>query len=438
MNCLNKYVIHGGKPIYGEVTISGAKNAAAAIIPAALLVDGVCRIENIPNISDAALLMKILKALGADIRLVNKNTVDIDCSGLSYKEVPYELMRKIRASYYFLGSMLGRYGKARASMPGGCNFGVRPIDQHIKGFNALGARVEVKSGIIHADTQEHGIKGNHVYLDIASVGATINIMLAAVLGEGRTVIENAAKEPHIVDVANFLNSMGADIKGAGTSLIKIDGVSGLHGGFYSIIPDQIEAGTYVAAVAGTGGEILIKNVIPKHLECITAKFQEMGIYIEERGDAVLVGRDKPLKNANVKTMFYPGFPTDMQPQITAVLCQAEGTSIITEEVYKDSNRFKYVEELKKMGAHIHVDGRIAIVQGVEKLTGAPVKACDLRAGAAMVIAGLCAQGRTDIEDIYHIERGYENIVSKLRGLGASIARVKVSSPDEGVLREVLA
>jgi UDP-N-acetylglucosamine 1-carboxyvinyltransferase len=323
-------------------------------------------------------------------------------------------------------------------MPGGCNFGVRPIDQHIKGFNALGARVEVKSGIIHADTQEHGIKGNHVYLDIASVGATINIMLAAVLGEGRTVIENAAKEPHIVDVANFLNSMGADIKGAGTSLIKIDGVSGLHGGFYSIIPDQIEAGTYVAAVAGTGGEILIKNVIPKHLECITAKFQEMGIYIEERGDAVLVGRDKPLKNANVKTMFYPGFPTDMQPQITAVLCQAEGTSIITEEVYKDSNRFKYVEELKKMGAHIHVDGRIAIVQGVEKLTGAPVKACDLRAGAAMVIAGLCAQGRTDIEDIYHIERGYENIVSKLRGLGASIARVKVSSPDEGVLREVLA
>lgn len=435
---MNKYVIHGGKPLNGEVTISGAKNAAAAIIPAALLVDGVCRIENIPNISDASLLMKILKALGADIRLVNKNTVDIDCSGLSFNEAPYELMRKIRASYYFLGSMLGRFGKARASMPGGCNFGVRPIDQHIKGFNALGAEVEIRSGIICADTQEHGVIADHVYLDIASVGATINIMLAAVLAEGRTVIENAAKEPHIVDVANFLNSMGADIKGAGTSLIKVDGVSKLHGGFYSIIPDQIEAGTYIATVAGTGGELLIKNVIPKHLECITAKFQEMGVYIEERGDAVFVRRDKPIKTANVKTMFYPGFPTDMQPQITAVLCQAEGTSIITEEVYKDSNRFKYVEELKKMGAHIHVDGRIAVVQGVEKLSGAPIKACDLRAGAAMVIAGLCAQGRTDIEDIYHIERGYENIVSKLRGLGARIAKVKERSRDEEVLREGLA
>lgn len=435
---MNKYVIHGGKPLNGEVTISGAKNAAAAIIPAALLVDGVCRIENIPNISDAALLMKILKSVGADIRLVNKNTVDIDCSGLSFKEAPYELMRKIRASYYFLGSMLGRYGKARASMPGGCNFGVRPIDQHIKGFNALGAEIEIKSGIIDADTNGRGVVGDHVYLDIASVGATINIMLAAALAKGRTVIENAAKEPHIVDVANFLNSMGADIKGAGTSLIKIDGVPKLHGGFYSIIPDQIEAGTYIAAVAGTGGEILIKNVIPKHLECITAKFQEMGIYIEERGDAVLVGRDKPIKNANVKTMFYPGFPTDMQPQITAVLSQAEGTSIITEEVYKDSNRFKYVEELKKMGAHIHVDGRIAVVQGVEKLTGAPIKACDLRAGAAMVIAGLCAQGRTDIEDIYHIERGYEDMVGKLRGLGASIAKVSEHSPDEVVLGEGLA
>lgn len=431
---MTKYVIHGGKPLNGQVTISGAKNAAAAIIPAALLVDGVCRIENIPAISDANLLLNILKSVGADIRFVNSNTMDIDCSGLKFKEAPYELMAQIRASYYLLGSMLGRFGEGKVAMPGGCNFGVRPIDQHKKGLEALGAEVTIKGGIIHADTKGRGIKGDHVYLDIASVGATINIMLAAVLAKGRTVIENTAKEPHIVDVANFLNSMGADIRGAGTSIIKINGVPKLHGGFYSIIPDQIEAGTYLAAVAGAGGEVLIKNVIPKHLECITSKLQEMDVYIEDKGDAVLVRRDRPIKKANVKTMFYPGFPTDMQPQITAVLCQAEGTSIITEEVYKDSNRFRYVEELKKMGAHIHVDGRIAVVEGVERLSGAPVRACDLRAGAAMVIAGLCAQGRTDISDIYHIERGYEDIVGKLRGLGADIIRISGRNPEkEGLI-----
>ncbi|NLO48452.1 MAG: UDP-N-acetylglucosamine 1-carboxyvinyltransferase, partial [Clostridiales bacterium] len=419
-----------------DVTVSGAKNAAAAIIPAALLVDGVCRIENIPQVSDVTLQLSILKNLGADIRLINNNTMEIDCAGISFMEGPYDLMRRIRASYYLIGAMLGRFGTAKSAMPGGCDFGVRPIDQHIKGFTALGAEVDIRSGIISADTRGRGIKGTHIYLDVVSVGATINIMMAAVLAKGRTVLENAAKEPHIVDVANFLNSMGADIRGAGTSLIKINGVAKLHGGQYSIIPDQIEAGTYLTAVAGTGGEVLIKNVIPKHLECITGKLMEMGVYIEDMDDSILVHRDLPLRKTNVKTLPYPGFPTDMQPQIATILCLAEGTSVITEDVW--DNRYKYVAELRRMGAQIQVDGRVAVIEGVDKLTGAPIKACDLRAGAAMVIAGLCAQGKTEVEDVYHVERGYEDFVGKLRGLGADIVKVTEKSADEEEYGEILA
>ena len=432
---MTEYIIRGGKPLYGEIEISGAKNAAVAIIPAALLVDGVCRIENIPQISDVTLFLNILKTMGADIRTVNKHTMDIDCRGISSGEGPGEMMRSIRASYYLIGAMLGRFGYARGAMPGGCDFGVRPIDQHIKGFKAMGANVDVMDGMIIADTAEGYLKGANIYLDVVSVGATMNIMLAAVKAKGKTVIENAAKEPHIVDLANFLNSMGADIKGAGTSVIKINGVERMNGGFYSIIPDQIEAGTYLAAVAGTGGEVLVKNVIPKHLECITAKLEEMGAEIEERGDAVLVRRTAPLRSTNVKTMPYPGFPTDMQPQITALLAMAQGTGMVTEDVWDD--RFRYVSQLSRMGANIHVDGKIAVVQGVEQLRAAPVKACDLRAGAAMVIAGLCAEGSTRIEDIHYIERGYENIVEKLRGVGADIECVNID-PDADKPVEALA
>ncbi len=432
---MTEYIIRGGKPLYGEIEISGAKNAAVAIIPATLLVDGVCRIENIPQISDVTLFLNILKTMGADIRTVNKHTMDIDCRGIHAGEGPGELMRSIRASYYLIGAMLGRFGNARGAMPGGCDFGVRPIDQHIKGFKAMGASVDVMDGMIVADTPDGHLKGANIYLDVVSVGATMNIMLAAVKAKGKTVIENAAKEPHIVDLANFLNSMGADIKGAGTSVIKINGVERMNGGFYSIIPDQIEAGTYLAAVAGAGGEVLVKNVIPKHLECITAKLEEMGAEIEERGDAVLVRRTEPLRCTNVKTMPYPGFPTDMQPQITALLAMAQGTSMVTEDVWDD--RFRYVSQLSRMGANIHVDGKIAVVQGVEQLRAAPVRACDLRAGAAMVIAGLCAEGSTRIEDIHYIERGYENIVEKLRGVGADIECVSIN-PDADKPAEALA
>ncbi|MBR6522655.1 MAG: UDP-N-acetylglucosamine 1-carboxyvinyltransferase [Oscillospiraceae bacterium] len=432
---MTEYIIRGGKPLYGEIEISGAKNAAVAIIPAALLVDGVCRIENIPQISDVTLFLNILKTMGADIRTVNKHTMDIDCRGINAGEGPSEMMRAIRASYYLIGAMLGRFGHARGAMPGGCDFGVRPIDQHIKGFKAMGAEVDVMDGMIIADTPGGRLKGANIYLDVVSVGATMNIMLAAVKAEGKTVIENAAKEPHIVDLANFLNSMGADIKGAGTSVIKINGVDHMNGGFYSIIPDQIEAGTYLAAVAGAGGEVVVKNVIPKHLECITAKLEEMGAEIEERGDAVLVRRTKPLRSTNVKTMPYPGFPTDMQPQITALLAMAQGTSMVTEDVWDD--RFRYVSQLSRMGANIHVDGKIAVIQGVEQLKAAPVRACDLRAGAAMVIAGLCAEGNTRIEDVHYIERGYENIVEKLRGVGADIVCVS-SEPGDDKPAEALA
>ena len=426
---MTKYVIRGGKPLYGEIDISGAKNAAVAIIPAALLVDGVCRIENIPQISDVTLILNILQELGADVRTVNRTTVDIDCSHIRNAKVPNELARKIRASYYLIGALLGRFGSAQVPPPGGCHLGDRPIDQHIKGFVAMGAEVDVRGGFVNAWVKNgKRLSGAQVYLDIVSVGATMNIMLAATLADGTTVIENAAKEPHIVDLANFLNSMGARIMGAGTDVIKIKGVDRLSGGTYSIIPDQIEAGTYMAAVAATGGEVLIKNVIPKHLECITAKLVETGVEVEERDDAVLVRRDPSvrLSRTNIKTLPYPGFPTDMQPQMAVVLSLAEGTSVVTEGVW--DNRYRYVDEIRRMGAQFQVDGKVAVIEGVDHLTGAPVRACDLRAGAAMVIAGLAAHGVTEVDCIYYIERGYEDIVRKLSGVGADI-RVVVT-PDE--------
>ena len=416
----------GGKPLFGEVEISGAKNAAVAIIPAALMVDGVCRIENVPEISDTDMLLTILTHLGAKCRMLNKSTVEIDCTQVQIQEAPYDLMRKIRASYYLIGAMLGRFGKAKTTMPGGCNFGVRPIDQHIKGMNALGAEIEVSGGFVYAHAKDGRLQGAEIYLDKVSVGATMNIMLAACMAEGRTVIDNAAREPHIVDLANFLNSMGADIRGAGTDSIRINGVSHLHGGSYSIIPDQIEAGTYMAAVAATGGEVRISNVIPKHLDCISAKLREMGVSVQEEEDSVVVSRNQPLRRTNIKTQPYPGFPTDMQPQISTALSVAEGTSVVTEGVW--DNRYKYVNELRKMGAQIQVDGKVAIIEGVPQLSGAPVVACDLRAGAAMVIAGLIAKGVTLIEDIQFIERGYQDLIGKLRALGADIELVE--EPDE--------
>ena len=424
---MTKYLIHGGNPLHGTIHISGAKNAAVAIIPAALLVDGVCRIENVPQISDVTLILQILRELGADVRMVNRTTLEVDCSHIRNRQVPYELARRIRASYYLVGSLLGRFGWAEVPLPGGCDLGGRPVDQHIKGFVAMGAEVDVRNGLIYARVPNGArLSGGQVYLDIVSVGATMNIMLAATLASGLTVIENAAKEPHIVDLANFLNSMGADIRGAGTDVIKIRGVSRLRGGAYSIIPDQIEAGTYMAAVAAAGGEVLIKNVIPKHLDCITAKLVEMGVDVEERDDALLLRREGPMGRVNVKTMPYPGFPTDMQPQIAAVLCVAQGTSVLTEGVW--DNRYRYVDEFRRMGAHIQVDGKVAVIEGVDHLTGAPVHACDLRAGAAMIIAGLAAQGVTEIDGIHHIERGYETIVEKLASLGADIQTVAI--PDE--------
>ena len=415
---MTKYVINGGNPLHGEIEISGAKNAAVAIIPAALMVDGVCRIENLPEISDVKTLLSILKEMGAKIRVVDKRTLDIDCTRVGTSHATFDMMRRIRASYYLIGSLLGRFGRADVAMPGGCNFGgVRPIDQHIKGFTAMGANVSVRNGIVTAVTGDT-LRGVTIYLDVVSVGATINLMLGAALAQGRTVIENAAREPHIVDLANFLNSMGADIRGAGTNEIRVRGVRRMTGGFYSIIPDQIEAGTYMTAVAGAGGRVVIKDVIPKHLESISVKLREMGVTVVELEDSIIVQRDCPLLKTHVKTMPYPGFPTDMQPQISTVLCLAEGTSTITEGVW--DNRFKYVDELVKMGAQIRVNGRSAIIEGVPYLTGAPIKASDLRAGAALVIAGLSARGRTVIDGVNYIERGYEKMISKLTALGADI------------------
>ena len=378
---MTKYIVHGGKPLFGEVEISGAKNAAVAIIPAAILVDGVCRIENIPQISDVTAILKILEQLGASIRSINRHTVEIDSRHIHTTRTSYELSRKLRASYYLIGALLGRFGRAEVAMPGGCNFGgVRPIDQHVKGFSALGAGVTTEGGYINAIVESGRLTGANIYLDVVSVGATMNIMMAAALAQGDTVIENCAKEPHIVDLANFLNSMGADIRGAGTDTIKIRGVERLSGGSYAIIPDQIEAGTYMAAVAATGGQILVKNIIPKHMDCISAKLMEMGVAVEENDDTLLVRRSEPLQKANVKTLPYPGFPTDMQPQIAAVLSLAQGTSLVTEGVY-GANRFKYVDELKRLGAHIQVDGKVAVIEGVDQLVArtSPWWTCPRRA-----------------------------------------------------------
>ena len=419
---MTKYIVHGGKPLFGEVEISGAKNAAVAIIPAAILVDGVCRIENIPQISDVTAILKILEQLGASIRSINRHTVEIDSRHIHTTRTSYELSRKLRASYYLIGALLGRFGRAEVAMPGGCNFGgVRPIDQHVKGFSALGAGVTTEGGYINAIVESGRLTGANIYLDVVSVGATMNIMMAAALAEGTTVIENAAREPHIVDLANFLNSMGADVKGAGTDSIKIRGVKRLNGGSYAIIPDQIEAGTYMAAVAATGGELLIRNVIPKHMDCISAKLMEMGVEIEENADEMLVRRTGRVQRPNIKTMPYPGFPTDMQPQIASVLALADGTSLITESVW--NNRFKYVDELKRLGARIQVDGKMAVLEGVDHFIGAPVQAPDLRAGAALVIAALAAHGTTEISHVQYIERGYEDIVGKLRAVGGDICMV---------------
>ncbi|MDR0293509.1 MAG: UDP-N-acetylglucosamine 1-carboxyvinyltransferase [Oscillospiraceae bacterium] len=425
---MTQYVINGGTPLHGTVNISGAKNAALAILPATLLVDGPCRIENIPKVTDVTLMLEILRDVGASIRLLDDNTVLIDSGGVRVGSVaPYEQARRMRASYYLIGAFLARFSSAQVAMPGGCNLGVRPIDQHIKGFEALGADIHVKAGSIHADARNGHLTGSPVYLDVASVGATINIILAAAMADGLTVIENAAREPHVVDLANFLNSSGADIKGAGTDMIKIRGKKRLNGGTYAIIPDQIEAGTYMAAVTAAGGEVTLNNVIPKHLECITAKLTELGVDVEEFDDSILIKREGRLRKANIKTLPYPGFPTDMQPQASACLSCAEGISMITEGVA--DNRYRYVDELKRMGARIQVDGKVAVVEGVRRLTGAPVQACDLRAGAALVVAALSAQGATEIGGVYHIERGYEDIVGKLRGVGADIRSEEIPEPE---------
>lgn len=416
---MDKFVITGGHRLTGEVAISGAKNAAVAIIPAVALSDGICRIENIPNITDVTKMSEILREMGAKVKLVNRSTLEIDPTTIGTCVAPYELARGLRGSYYFMGALLGKFNHAVVAMPGGCDLGVRPIDQHLKGFMALGASYTLDGGMV--DVQATALKGAHIYLDMVTVGATMNIMLAAVKAEGTTVIENAAKEPHVVDLANFLNTMGADIHGAGTDVIKVHGVKNLKGVTYSIIPDQIEAGTYMAAVAAAGGDVVIQNVIPKHLESITAKLLEMGVTIEEYDDAVRVISNGRLNKCNIKTMPHPGFPTDMQPQIAAALTTANGTSMITESVF--DNRFRYVEELKRFGAQISVDGKLAVIQGVDHLMAAPVKANDLRAGAAMIIAALCAHGTSQIDEIQHIERGYENVVEKFAALGADIHRV---------------
>lgn len=421
---MEKFVITGGNRLNGEVKISGAKNAAVAIIPAVILSDGVCRIENIPNIRDVALMASILQEMGADVRRINKSTLEIDSKNIKEPVARYELVRHMRASCYLLGALLGKFSRAEVALPGGCDFGVRPIDQHLKGFAALGAVHNVSGGMIHVSAEK--LVGSHVYLDVVSVGATINIMLAAVKAQGKTIIENAAKEPHIVDLATFLNSMGADIRGAGTDVIKIRGVDHLDGANYSIIPDQIEAGTYMAAAAATGGDVLIRNVITKHLESITAKLREMGVEVTEYDDAVRVKRTGPLMRCNIKTMPHPGFPTDMQPQIAALLSIAEGTSIVTEGVW--DNRFRYVEELRRMGAQISVNEKIAVIEGVKQLNAAPLKATDLRAGAAMIIAALTANGTSYIEDIKYIERGYEDVVEKFRGIGADIKKINTAEP----------
>lgn len=417
---MEKLVIKGPTPLKGEVTIGGAKNAAVAILPATLLINGVCTIENLPNISDIKDSCQILEALGSKITWIDKNTITIDNTNITTTKAPLDLTSKFRASYYIIGAMLGRKGEIEVGMPGGCKLGARPIDQHIKGFEALGANVTVEKGTIYAKAKN--LQASSIYMDIVSVGATINVMLASVLAKGTTIIDNAAKEPHIVDVANFLNTMGADIRGAGTDMIKINGVEKLVGSAtYSIVPDQIEAGTFMLAAVASKGDILIKNCITKHLESITAKIIEVGGNVEDYGDSMRVWCNKRPNKANIKTLPYPGFPTDLQPQMGVVLSLADGTSIINESIW--DSRFQYTEELNKMGAKISAQGKSAFFEGVKKLYGAPVYSSDLRAGAALVIAGIAANGTTEVYNLQHIDRGYENIEEKFRNIGANIKRV---------------
>ena len=421
MHGLEKIVIHGRRALQGEVYASGAKNAAVAVVPAALLIEGRCKIENLPDIKDTRVLEETLGQLGAVVSFEDKNTILIDSSNVNSYVASYEMIKSMRASYYLLGALLGRFGKAEVALPGGCDFGFRPMDQHIKGFEAMGASVSIEYGIVklHADK----LVGSQIYLDVVSVGATINLMLAAVRAEGTTIIENAAKEPHVVDVANFLNASGANIKGAGTDVIKVKGVSKLLGGaVHSIIPDMVEAGTFMIAAAATGGDVTVRNIIPKHMESLSAKLIEMNIKIIEGEDWIRVIGGSKLQKANIKTLPYPGFATDLHPPVTVLLCLAEGSSTVTEGIWPQ--RFQYADELKRMGAQIRVEGSLAVVEGPSRLTGAPVNAIDLRAGAAVVIAGLVAEGTTEVHNIKYIDRGYEDFVGKLKSLGADIYRVE--------------
>ena len=424
---MEKYIISGGSPLRGEVTISGFKNAAVAILPATVLANDVCVLENVPDISDIRAEINILKELGAKVQWVGPTSLEIDTSFINITEVPLELGKKMRASYYFLGSMLSRFGEGSVPMPGGCNLGARPIDQHLKAFTAFGADHSIDYAMVNVKSDN--LHGAHVFFDTISVGATINAMLAAVMAEGTTILENVAKEPHIVDVANFLNVMGANVRGAGTDVIKIHGVKSMHGGTYSIIPDQIEAGTFMVAAAASRGDILIKNVIPKHLEPVTSKLRVIGAEIEEFDDSIRVkGISGEYNTTNIKTMPHPGFPTDLQPVMGVLLCFAKGTSIITEGIW--DNRFKYCDELNKMGANIQVEGRVAVFEGVEELRPAPVSATDLRAGAALVVAALCAEGQSEVYEIQHVERGYVDIVKKIRALGGDIQKVAIAEEAE--------
>lgn len=427
---MEQYIMKGGKPLTGEVNISGAKNAALGILAASIMTDETVTLENLPDVRDIRVLLQAMQEIGAKVEYVDRNTVKINGSEITSISIDYEFIRKIRASYYLLGALLGKYRKSQVALPGGCNIGSRPIDQHIKGFKALGASVSIEQGMIATEAEE--LIGTHIYMDVVSVGATINVMMAAAMAEGKSIIENAAKEPHIVDVANFLNSMGANIKGAGTDVIRVQGVEKLHGTVYSIIPDQIEAGTFMCMAAATQGDVVIKNVIPKHLEAISAKLIEMGACVEEYDDAVRVYTKKDrLGPTHIKTLPYPGFPTDMQPQIATLLALSEGSSIVTESIFE--NRFKYVDELARMGAKITVEGNTAFIEGVQELSAAKVSAPDLRAGAALVMAGLVADGITIVDQIEYIQRGYEAFEEKLRGLGAVIERIPVD--DERAIRK---
>ena len=416
---MEQYVIKGGNPLVGEVEIGGAKNAALAILAAATMTDETVLIENMPDVRDTNILLQAIKSIGAIVERIDRHTVKINGSQISHLIIADDYVKNIRASYYLIGALLGKYKSAKVALPGGCNIGSRPIDQHIKGWKALGATVKIEHGLIITEAEK--LSGSHIYMDVVSVGATINVMMSAVMAEGRTIIENAAKEPHVVDVANFLNSMGANIKGAGTDVIRIKGTARLHGTEYTIIPDQIEAGTFMFAAAATKGDVMVKNVIPKHLESISAKLAEIGCEIEESDDAVRVVASKPLNHTQVKTLPYPGFPTDMQPQMVVALALARGASIVTESIFE--NRFKYVDEMTRMGADIKVEGNTAFINGVEKYTGAGIVAPDLRAGAALVLAGLAAEGITTVDDIKYIERGYEDFHIKLQSLGAVMERV---------------